>query len=294
MMFSENAIVNICSKLACKPEDITDVERIKAGLTNTSFVFSCKDKRYVYRQPGEGTERFINRESEAFSETVAKKLGIEDALVWIDPDEGWKISRYIECYEYINPQDDEDRKLAMETLHKLHDSEIRSPWDFDYCHQMMKILQLPGFKEKVDFSEFAANQERVFIIGEGLKSKGYSSVLCHNDAWAYNMLKEKGKINLIDWEYSGNSYPAADVAYFTGSYDSSDADYLNLAETYEGHALSKQEQWYYFAVMAIVFWYWFVWALYKEATGTAIEDKNMWFEKALHALDKAEKLYEDI
>ena len=28
-------------------------------------------------------------------------------------------------------------------------------------------------------------------------------------------------------------------------------------------------------------WYWYVWALYKEANGKTIEDKELWYDKAI-------------
>lgn len=72
-----------------------------------------------------------------------------------------------------------------------------------------------------------------------------------------------GKLTQIDWEYFGNAYLTSDVAYFTSSLTFTNEDYIKLAELYEGHKLSKSEQWYYNAVMAIVMRYWFVWVLYK-------------------------------
>lgn len=275
----------ICKILSCSPEDIYGLEPIKVGLTNESYEFFCRGQHYVFRQPGKGTEQFINRESEAFSEIVAKQLGLDDAMIAIDPVEGWKLSRYVEDYSYIDPENAEDREIAMQTLRLLHDSGFNSRWDFDYSEQTVIMSGL------VDCSEYSETQIKMQNLASKLKENGYETKLCHNDAWAWNMLKGKdGRITLIDWEYSGNSYPAADVAYFTGSYDSDDEDYMNLAEIYEGHRLSKEEKWYYFAVMAIVFWYWFVWALYKEANGKTIDDKKAWYDKAIHAFEMTEDL----
>ena len=276
---------NICDTLGCSPEEITDVEPIKVGLTNESYSFRCRGLRYVYRQPGKGTNRFINRESEAFSENVAKKLGLDGSMIAIDPKEGWKLSHYVENYSYVDPLNEGDRQLAMNALKKLHSCGIESPWDFDYSEQTRFMSGL------VDCSGYSELTSRILKLGDELKLRGYKTVLCHNDAWSWNMLKAPDdSITLIDWEYSGNSYPAADVAYFTGSYESDDNDYIRLAELYEGHKLSSEEDWYYFAVMSAVFWYWFIWALYKESNGKHIGDKTLWYNKAIHALEKAEEL----
>lgn len=61
---------NICNTLHCEPKDVDDIFPIKAGLTNTSFRFSVNSCKYVYRHPGRGTERYINRSNEAHSMQV--------------------------------------------------------------------------------------------------------------------------------------------------------------------------------------------------------------------------------
>ena len=125
-------------------------------------------------------------------------------------------------------------------------------------------------------------------LSKKLEEEHHRKVLCHNDSWHWNMLKAPdGSITLIDWEYSGNSYPEADVAYFTASLPFSDDDYLSLAELYEKRSLDIEEKRNYFRVMAIVLWYWFVWALYEEHLGTPVSDKELWKSKAVHAMEKS-------
>ena len=133
------------------------------------------------------------------------------------------------------------------------------------------------------------------ILVEQLNQEGYEKVLCHNDVWQWNILKgEDGNNHLIDWEYAGNAYAASDVAYFTCNEEFSDNEYIKLAQIYEGHILSNKEKRYYFANLAIVMWYWYVWAVYKESIGNTIEDKNLWYKKAINALEVSEKLYSEV
>ena len=54
------------------------------GMTNTSFKFSCKEKSYVYRHPGPGTELIINRKSEFDSMKIAKELSLNEVF-WLTP-----------------------------------------------------------------------------------------------------------------------------------------------------------------------------------------------------------------
>ena len=294
--FSENKIniektiiKNICEKLNCNADEIKNIEFMKIGLTNVSFKFTVNGTNYVYRKPGTNTKKYINRKSEIFSEKVARKLGLDETVIFID-ESGWKLSKYAENTVHINPYDIEDQKAAMAMIHKLHDAKIISDYDFDYRKETEKFISMFGKDIEVDFSNYVDLNKRFAQIDEDFKIRGYKKYLCHNDFWFWNILKDtnSGRLTLIDWEYSGNSYPASDVAYFVSSLNYGIKDYLKLAEIYEGHSLDKNEKWYYCAVLAQVMWYWFVWALYKEANGKQIEDKQMWFDKAVNALQYAE------
>ena len=281
----KTTIKNICKTLNCNEEDITGIEFMKIGLTNISFKFNVKGVNYVYRKPGENTKKFINRKSEVYSEKIARKLGLDNTVIYID-ESGWKLSRYLENSTQINPYDHDDQKMAMKFIRKLHDAKIVSEYDFDYVKETERFIKIFKKEKTVDFSKYQDIHSEIVKINKYLEEKKYKKVLCHNDYWFWNILKnDKNELSLIDWEYSGNSYPASDVAYFVSSLSFSNDDYLKLAELYEGHKLNKEEKIYYNSVLAIVMWYWFVWALFKESDGKTIEDKQMWYDKAIDAIE---------
>ena len=281
-------VKNICETLNCKESDIHGIEFMKIGLTNVSFKFSVNGVNYVYRKPGDNTKKFINRLSEVYSEDVAKRLGLDNTVEHID-ETGWKLSRYVENSTQINPYDIDDQKRAMAFIRKLHEAKIVSPYDFDYIKETKRFVDMFKKEESVDFTPYEEIHQRMVKLDDDLKKKGYGKVLCHNDYWFWNILKDdRGHLTLLDWEYSGNAYPASDVAYFVSSLNYDLNDYLKLAEIYEEHELNEEEKWYYTAVLAIVMWYWFVWALFKESDGKTIEDKQMWYDKAVAALAYSE------
>ena len=112
---------NIAKVLKCKEEDIEQISPIKTGLTNTSFKFSVLGKQYVYRNPGKGTEEYINRNSEAASMEIAKKLGIDNTYIYMD-EKGWKISYYIENARNLDYHNNVDVEQALKYLKLLHSS----------------------------------------------------------------------------------------------------------------------------------------------------------------------------
>ena len=60
-----DAISTIASALQCGTEEIVDINVLKKGMTNRSFIFRVRGTKYIMRIPGEGTDRLINREQEA-------------------------------------------------------------------------------------------------------------------------------------------------------------------------------------------------------------------------------------
>lgn len=79
-----------------KPEDITDINVLKKGMTNRSFVFTVKGNKYIMRIPGVGTDKLINREQEAEVYKVISGRGLCDDPVYINPVNGYKITKYLE------------------------------------------------------------------------------------------------------------------------------------------------------------------------------------------------------
>ena len=61
----ESAVPVICEALKAQPDELEDIMVMKKGMTNRSFLFSCRGKKYIIRIPGEGTDRLISRRQEA-------------------------------------------------------------------------------------------------------------------------------------------------------------------------------------------------------------------------------------
>lgn len=288
-MVNSEALNNISNTLKCNIEDIKNIEYLKVGLTNSSFKFCVLDKAYVYRQPGKNTNIFINRKSEVYSESIAKDLGLDKTIIHID-ESGWKLSKYLDCV-LLDPYDINDQKRAMKLIKKLHNANIVSKYDFDYLKETERFIKIFKQDNIIDFSKHLETHKQVKRINKLLDSLGYTKVLCHNDFWYCNILKEKNnRLTLIDWEYSGNTYPSFDIANFVSSIDLSIDDYLSLAKLYEGHTLTNKETKYYLYSLAIVMWYWYVWALNEELNGKIIEDTKQRYEKAIIAIDRVKDI----
>lgn len=268
---------NICGALHCGEQDLADFAPLKMGMTNSSFVFTCKGARYVYRHPGIGTEEIINRKSEAFSMSVAQRLSLDDTYITMDAGEGWKISKFIENAADLDYRNETDVRSALRLLRTLHESAVVSDYDFDVCSEvraMTDAVMNSSEKPIAGFEKLSHTMKRLFSLTE---KDGMQKVLCHNDCFNRNFLKGNGRLYLIDWEYSGNADPAGDLGTFICCADYTFDEAMEVLRLYFDRPLTEAELRHYTAYIAISAYYWYVWALYKENMGESVgEYLSIW------------------
>ena len=98
-----DAIQVICEALDARPEAVTDITVLKKGMTNRSFLFTCKAKKYIMRIPGEGTDQLINRRQEAAVYQAIDGKHICDDIAYINPENGYKITEFLEGARVCDP-----------------------------------------------------------------------------------------------------------------------------------------------------------------------------------------------
>ena len=279
MNANSEIIDNICETLHCIASDIMNIKPLKDGLTNTSFSFDCLGKKYVYRHPGVGTEKYIDRSSEAASMEIAAKLQIDRTFVAMSKDKGWKISEFITNALALDYDNWDHVEKAMELLRKLHQSGEKTNHNFDL------IAGIDDFKEKLQASnrfEFDGLDELDQLIAtliEFLKKDKAEKVLCHGDSYSPNfLLNEQDEMSLIDWEYSGMGDPAGDIGTFIccSNYTLEQAE--RVLEIYSQGALDMKTKCHYLASVAVTSYHWFLWALFQESVGKPVgEFLYIWY-----------------
>ena len=272
LMNSNSEIIdNICDTLHCIASDIMNIKPLKDGLTNTSFSFDCLGKKYVYRHPGRGTEKYINRSSEAASMEIAAKLQIDRTFVAMDKNEGWKISEFIPNARPLDYDNWDHVEKAMELLRKLHQSGEKTTHNFDL------FVGIDDFREKLKASnrfEFDGLDEldkNISTIREFLKQDDAERVLCHGDSYSPNfLLSEQEEMSLIDWEYSGMGDPAGDLGTFIGCSNYTVEQAEKVLEIYLQEVPDTKTKRHYLAYVAVTSYYWFLWALFQESVGKPV------------------------
>lgn len=284
---------NICGTLKCSRSEITDVVPVKAGLTNLSTLFTVKGKRYIYRHPGNGTEEIINRKAEAFALGVARELGLDDTFLYEDPLEGWKISFFIEGCSELDYSNKEQVAKALKMARTLHMSGKESPFSFDFYEEGKKIVSLLKEMRYPLPRDFDTLADRVRKVAEKMKEEVEKPVLCHNDLYGPNFLVRGDEMRLIDWEYAAMGDPACDIGNFVSQGSGySIEETIDILPLYFGREATETEKRHCLGAVGLVGWYWYVWAIYKEAMGNPVgEWLYVWYKAAKQFISAAEKLY---
>ena len=96
-------------------EQIKNIKSLKKGMTNRSFLFEIDQDKYIMRIPGEGTDQLINRKEEYEVYQVIKDLNISDEVIYMNPQNGYKITKYLNDFGIIS----DDTQMTLFTANGL-------------------------------------------------------------------------------------------------------------------------------------------------------------------------------
>ena len=271
---------NICTVLSCNRNDIHGIAPVLGGIGNYSFYFRIGDQEYVYRHPGRATQGLLNRAAEAEAEEIALELGLDETFIYLDPAKGWKISRFVHITEPFDHFNDRHVKMALSMIRTLHESGRKIDNTFDLREETEKIKQRLIGKTQLDFADYKELDSRINRLYEFV-SKDPTICLCHSDFYDPNILISDDKFYLIDWEYAGMSNYASDLGTFVCCSPYNYDEALNVFRVYFGRELTSEETMHCVAFVALAGYYWFIWALNKEAVdGSVGEWLHLWYSYA--------------
>ena len=264
-------IRNIKLVFRCDEEDIMDFRNVSKGMTNTSFVFKIDGVDYIYRHPGDGTERIISRRNEKKSLIKAKEIGIDPTYIYADVNEGWKISRFVPEFREPDYSNFEDSKKIIAALRSLHTAGVQVDYGMRPWEDALEMEALLRQKDPDCFRPHEALRDQIGTLYAMTLGDGVEKCFCHGDTYQPNwMLLPDGKVILIDWEYSGFSDPGIDVGYYIvdAMYDFAEGE--RFIREYLGDTFTEKRRFHFLAYTAIIAYYWFVWAMYRESCGAAM------------------------
>ncbi|MDO5138113.1 MAG: phosphotransferase [Oscillospiraceae bacterium] len=287
---------NITSVLDCREEDIVNIVPIKSGQINTSFRFEVCGETYVYRHPNKKSEVFIHRESETAATEIAKKLGLDKTYIKMDPQTGWKISKYLHGCRSLDYHNDEDVTKALEKIRVLHQSKEKIDYQFDFWKQTNSLIEIISSNGRSDYSDFDSLHTLINKVHDMSACDLYEEVLCHCNFYSDNILiDENGEMNIIDWEYSGDGDPAYDIGTFISCADYNDEETDRVIKEYYSGAVNESEIRHMYAAIAISAYYWFIWAILQESKERPVGKMLYeWYRKAKLYGEKALDMYNSL
>lgn len=213
-----DAIETASKALNTTPGAITRITVLKKGMTNRSFLFNCNDRKYIMRIPGEGTDKLINRKQEANVYQKINNKHICDNIVYINPENGYKITEFIEGTRVCDPLNIMDVKKCMSKLRSFHEMNLQVDHEFDLFRQIDFYESLWDGRKSI-YKDYYQTKAHVMSLKPYIDSQPQKRGLTHIDAVPDNFLfstdpDQQETIRLIDWEYAGMQDPHVDIAMF--------------------------------------------------------------------------------
>lgn len=237
-------------------KEIIVIKRFFGGMSNYTYLIEIDKELYTYRIPGKNSEYFIDRTVEKDNLSLIRKLNLNCTNVYLNVNNGHKMSKYIEGEDLSNNEVDFN-EVALR-LKLLHNSQIKAVNDYvkkdklEYYESLLTIIHN---------EEYNILKSKLFQYLE--KYKDVEFVFCHGDAQKSNWIVSENYF-LLDWEYAANNDPYYDIACF-GNVNFDDA------KTLLKYYLGKEPNEYEMNRLILNRWFqcmqWYNVALYKEQIG---------------------------
>ena len=194
-------------------DEIKNITVLKKGMTNRSFLFECQNQKYIMRIPGEGTDHLINRKEEADVYKALENRQICDDVLYMNPDNGYKITAYLEDATNCDAENWDEVEACMTKLREFHELNLTVDHRFDIFGQIDFYESLWN-GEKSYFKDYETTKAAIFELKKWIDTLEKNETLVHIDAVPDNFLFTKDGIRIIDWEYAGMQDPHVDIAMF--------------------------------------------------------------------------------
>lgn len=263
----KNYAIEIIEKvLRVNKKDIHNIHTLKKGMTNRSFIFTVKDKRYIMRIPGEGTDKLIDRKEEYDVYQRVKTEPYTEKILYLNPDNGYKISEFLESTRNSDANDILDVKRSINVLHQFHNQNYQVNHTFDLWKQIDFYESIRNTTSA--YRDYEDTKKRVLKLKPFIKENIERWSLCHIDANSDNFLIDKNnKVFLIDWEYAGMQDPDLDIAMYAiyAGYDKEKID--QVIDIYYENKCKENIRYKIYAYIAVGGLLWSNWCEYKQSLG---------------------------
>lgn len=269
----KSSVINLIAEIfRVNKNEIKNIVTLKKGMTNRSFSFTIGEAKFIMRIPGEGTDKMINRKQEAKVYNLIKNKNICDDIIYINPDTGFKITKFIDNSRECDINSDEDIRKCMQFVKKMHKQKLKIDHKFDPFNRIEYYESL-WTQENSLYSDYSETKKNIYKLKDFVEENKSEEILCHIDTVQANFLiytdknSEEEKVRLIDWEYAGMQDYRFDIANFCiySLLDKEDSD--KVIDLYYDYKTKDIDRYMIYAYMAISGLVWSNWCEIKSQLG---------------------------
>lgn len=188
---------------------------------------------------------------------VASKLGVSTKPFYYDPEKRVLVTDFIfHDQENIDLLDPTTRQKVFELLHAIENSGVKISRTFHPYHDVMKLLETA---KSLDCDTFSQEFYKVLMPSlehiDAVLSRNPKKSLCHLDLHNKNVVKDRDRFWIVDWEYAAMSHPFLVLASMASIERWNDQQMHTLLNDYMDFP-SKEDFYrlYLYRIVADLFW----------------------------------------
>ena len=266
----EKLIREKISSLLSEEEEVLSVEQL-GGMTNQNYLVKTTSKPYIVKFFGKGTEKLINRQDEKYNLELLRDLNLDVKNYIFDIESGIKVNEYIDSATTLDSTSIKTKfeKIAP-ILQTIHGSGKELRGEFAPFEEIKKYESL--IEGNIPYANYEAVRKEVFSLEKRLADLGIDKKSCHIDLVPENFIESpRGRMYLIDWEYSSMNDPMWDLAalFLESEFtNQEEEDFLTYYES-DKTPVSREKIRIYKILQDTI---WSLWTVYKEDQGADFGD----------------------
>ena len=187
---------------------------VTGGLSNRAWRLEARDDTWFVRRAHPGAAHLgVDRNSECIVLHTVAAAGLAPPILACDPGSGLLVTRFVAGQAWQAADLTQDRNLhrVADCLRRLHQLAVPvGVQDVSYERQAGHLARgLAGADRELERLQALASSAFA-----RLRERQSSLALCHHDLHHLNLLEDRGRLWLVDWEYGGRGDPLFDVAGF--------------------------------------------------------------------------------
>lgn len=295
--FDKDYLINTDSKilqfimktLDCSISEIRDIKALNSELSWLSFQFNVKGVQYLFRKPIEIRGIDIDKQFNASVYNLASLNELDRTYVYIDPDQGYTLSRVITNTMPLQSASKADivrvlEKISLLRTFALENSEYIDIWG--NIESLVSSLSDVYDMEFEGFSELYSGIKRLYDFTE---QDAVQRGLSHFNLIPDNIVLTKDIVSFSNWHEAGIADPSFDIGSLLSCFD---LNYSEALEILKSQDFDTKTLRHHIAYIAIASFYWFVWSLYQEKLGGVVRtDTYRWYRNADYFKARSMELY---